>query len=114
VRKASLVAFPTRRVRIKSATRPDWLRGAAAEEWDRLAPTMTRLGHLNELFAMSFAALCCLAVEVRRAHKSADPAVIDEALRSGLFAELLKAHEAFYMTPASRVRADIGPDGQTS
>lgn len=105
--KPKLVAFPAKRVRLKSATMPAWLNGPAAEEWDRLAPTLTRLGHLDELSAFAFATLCCLAAEIRRAHESGDPAVMDAYLRSGLFTEWLKAAESFYMTPASRARTGL-------
>lgn len=100
--------------------KPEWLRPAAAEHWDRLAPELQRLGLLTVVDEASFGQLCQEYAVWREAEErlaAEEPRVMCvgeqgymqtspwETIRRNARADYIAIAKQFGMTPASR--ADV-------
>ncbi len=110
---------------------PSYISGHAAEEWARTAPVLFNLGLLTKLDTASFAVYCMSYAQWRSATEllaeaaAADPQTHGLLIErdSGLIANpligvarraaetMLRIAGEFGMTPASRTRITINPDG---
>lgn len=120
--KDKLTLFPerTRRVaKLKPPTRPGWLHELAADEWTRLAPELTRLGLLDEVFAAGFATYCELVYRARQLNDLVDKLGMEKAIADKVFdsllatqRQLLEFADDYMLTPASRSKhwGDFKPD----
>lgn len=89
------------------AQKPDRLSRAASEEWDRLAPMLTRLGLLRETDALAFEDLCETTVRWRMLRHKRDfrAAVASDRARE----HMLKLLMQFGMTPSAATRVTATP-----
>jgi P27 family predicted phage terminase small subunit len=92
---------------------PEWLTGAAADEWRRIAPELHRLGLLTVLDVMPFAAYCtslALWREAERLLTSTDGSLADSPrarlvrIARGAMADAMKFGAMFGIGPPWRVR----------
>ena len=99
---------------------PDWIKGKAREQWDRLAPALSTAGMLTNLDVDMFAMLCQAIADFAQyndaikegklpIYKQGDQIIPHPliSMRRRTLADVLKLGARFGMTPSDRVGLNV-------